>query len=62
MIGPAPICLNCKHFHQGGEGLTCDAFPEGIPDDILTTDVEHRKPYPGDHGMQFEQAKLTRGK
>lgn len=53
-IGPAPICVHCKHFHSKGKGLTCDAFPEGIPFDIIICNVIHKKPYKGDHGIQFE--------
>ena len=55
MIGAAPVCLGCKHFHrEAKEGLTCDAFPEGIPDSILQGDSDHREPVEGDHGIQFE--------
>jgi len=31
----------------------CNAYPEGIPKAILTNKVDHRKPYRGDHGIQF---------
>lgn len=48
----APMCIGCKHFHR--EGFTCDAFPNGIPDDILESRLDHRKPYPGDNGIQYE--------
>lgn len=34
-------------------GLFCDAFPDGIPNAIKTTRVDHRKPFPGDHDLQF---------
>lgn len=67
MIGPAPICLLCMHFRDGigpidpedGERsgpLGCAAFPElpGIPDAILESSHDHRQPYDGDHGIQFE--------
>jgi hypothetical protein len=33
--------------------MTCDAYPRGIPDAILTSKADHRKPYRGDHGLQF---------
>jgi hypothetical protein len=35
------ICFNCIHFHVTGVG--CDAFPDGIPDQILLTN-RHSKP------------------
>ena len=54
-----PICLYCQCFHQRGDlrsappGLTCDAFPQGIPEAILGTQVDHRRPYAGDGGLRF---------
>ena len=35
------ICFKCKHFREIKRG--CDAFPDGIPDKILTSN-EHSKP------------------
>jgi hypothetical protein len=49
----APICVSCMHK---GEGLTCTAFPDRIPDAILFSEVDHRKPYVGDHGIQYALA------
>mgnify|MGYP001575305508 CR=1 FL=1 len=54
MIGPAPICLDCKHLRESKVGILCDAFPDGIPKPIILTEVEHRQPYPGDQGIQYE--------
>lgn len=52
---PAPICLFCKHFDQDNQaGLTCKAFPAGIPADILESRTDHRQPIKGDNGLQFE--------
>ena len=34
--------------------LACDAYPKGIPDEILDNDVDHREPVAGDKGLRFE--------
>lgn len=53
MIGATPMCTDCKHFKRTEDGLVCDAYPDGIPDAIIDGDVNHRKPYQGDNGIQF---------
>ena len=35
MIGERPNCLDCKHYDWLTTTFTCDAFPQGIPDDII---------------------------
>ncbi len=47
-----PICLYCKHLRK--DGLTCEAFPERIPQTILESEHDHRKPYNGDKGIRFD--------
>src|SRR3569832_1665235 len=34
--------------------LSCDAFPTGIPTEILTGAFDHREPHEGDNGVRFE--------
>lgn len=54
-IGPEGIivaqCSNCVHLHRGT--VSCDAFKR-IPDEILINKFNHKKPYKGDKGIQFE--------
>jgi len=49
-------CINCIHRlgspdHEGRP--TCLAFPEGIPEGIITGDIDHSVPIEGDHGFQY---------
>ena len=50
---PVPICYSCA---RKGEGMTCTAYPKGIPMVIQESVVDHRTPYEGDHGIVFEQS------
>lgn len=45
----------CARFRRAARGLTCDAYPDGIPDAIVYTRIDHRDPLLGDHGLRFEQ-------
>jgi hypothetical protein len=38
------VCLKCKHFKRFDGG--CFAFPNGIPDDILSGFNNHSNPLP----------------
>ena len=47
------ICFECKHFRviEGG----CDAFPDGIPDEITSGENEHSEPlYFQENSIVFE--------
>ena len=56
MIGPEPQCTRCKHLHppSGPFGYACDAFPDGIPEEIFVDGFDHTQPFPGDQGIRFE--------
>lgn len=38
------VCFNCKNFRRFEGG--CNAFPNGIPDEITSGENEHLKPLP----------------
>jgi hypothetical protein len=39
-------CIDCKHLDSNGEELFCAAFPDGIPDEILSGENKHTAPLP----------------
>ena len=45
-------CRKCKHLNK--DNVSCTAFPDVIPQDIIAGVFDHRKPFPGDHGVLFE--------
>lgn len=52
------VCTLCRHLMLNSD-RSCKAFPEikGIPDEIWMGENNHRKPFAGDHGIQFEALK-----
>lgn len=52
MTFPPPICMVCRHLSE--TGLSCSAYSSKIPEAILRSEVDHRRPYKDDNGIQFE--------
>lgn len=48
---PAPLCFLCARYR---DSYRCEAFPEGIPFDIIASNLDHRRSVDGDHALQFE--------
>jgi len=46
-------CSTCRHYRFDA---TCDAFPRGIPPEILGEYGSHQNPRPGDNGIWWEPA------
>jgi len=52
-----PLCMYCTRIRKGEPwGYLCEAFPGGIPVEIIESRFDHRRAHPGDHGLQFEAA------
>jgi hypothetical protein len=41
--------MACERWSNG----VCAAYPDGIPTEIIMNQWDHRRPKPGDHGLQF---------
>ena len=47
------VCFKCKHFRRFEGG--CDAFPDGIPEEITIGNNNHSTPLPNqDNKIVFE--------
>jgi hypothetical protein len=44
------MCFECD---RRTEGLTCEAYPDGIPQAITLGRADHRLKLPGDKGLRF---------
>ena len=51
-----PQCFECMHLDRSASfnPIRCHAFPDEVPIPIQMDKHDHRKPYPGDHGIRFE--------
>lgn len=52
MIAMSTQCEGCKHMLI--RNTTCKAYPDGIPNTIVSGAHDHTTPYPGDNGILFE--------
>lgn len=57
MVEFNPICLYCAHKRIG---MTCKAFPDGIPDDVMRGGSYHLRTREGDNGITFTLADGSR--
>jgi len=53
-IAISPLCMVCAHLHRKTRTPACDAFPDGIPEEILAGG-HHVDPSPGDRGIGFRK-------
>lgn len=51
---PSAVCSFCSRL-ESTEGRTCEAFSDGIPEEIWRGDNDHSKPVEGDGGLMFLQ-------
>ena len=50
-----PQCSACKNFFNSIKVRNaCRAYRDNIPVEIFINERDHRKPQPGDNGIQFE--------
>jgi hypothetical protein len=57
-----PSCNSCRNLFRGSligdsvaeMALTCKAYPDGIPKAIIGYDHDHRTPFEGDNGTQYD--------
>ena len=57
MSEEAPMCFFCTHLREKEtkhNKFVCDAFPKGIPKEIISYHYDHRLPFPNDNGIRLE--------
>lgn len=45
-------CYSCTHVLCGE--VECEAFPDGIPEEVLQCRNRHLEPIPGGHGLRYQ--------
>lgn len=50
------LCVSCVHKYD--TGAFCKAFPEGIPEIILSGKFKHTKPFKGDRGLRYNYGNI----
>lgn len=49
------LCSKCTRFNtERLDAEVCEAFPEGIPLDVLSGERVHTEPVEGDNGLMFQ--------
>ncbi len=46
------FCDLCQNVAD--DGITCAAFPDGIPIEVLNGEIDHRNFVKGDNGIKFQ--------
>lgn len=58
---PVPQCHHCRRLDTKKTvnliKYYCEAYPKGVPDEIILNNVDHRKPFKGDNGILFLRRK-----
>lgn len=50
-------CLDCQHFKgkDEEERFICEAFPNGIPEDVFWNKIDHTENTEGDNGIKYQE-------